>query len=261
MRKANYKVSQLLSNKKETEKSINLYFKEQGYQVFYNYASKIKNGKIASNDNIRSLFRAYDSGYPDLLLRKDKILSFVEIKLDGDNLRPNQVLFLDKLAEEEDVLVLYVNNINKDLDGIRFETPSNDIIRVDIRKRMKSLKKLERKNNYRPFWKISRLYHVYGDKLLEREILVEIASVTKIEAKKIEWFINKLKTEEIKNDNLEPEEIENKVEEYKTSKRLENIRKRKERILFKHNIITFPEWAEELTVKELLEKLKTIKAS
>lgn len=256
MRKVSYKVEQLVSTNKETEKSIAEYFKKQGYQVFFRYASKIKNNRISSNDNIRSLFRAYDSGYPDLLLRKDKLLSFVEIKLDGDSLRPNQVIFLDKLGNTEDVTVLYVNNINKDLSDIKFEIPSNDIFKVDLRKRISSLKKLIKKRHYKPLWIIAALYNSYGDRLLEKEILVEVASRTGIDKNKITWFIEKIKTEEVKNDELKPEEIEDKIEKACSSKRLENIRKRKERILFKKGILEFPEWAEDITVKELIEKLK-----
>lgn len=256
MRKPTYKVESLISTKRETEESIAEYFKELGFQVFFKYASKIRNGRISSNEQIRSLFKAYDSGYPDLLLRKDKEISFIEIKLDGDSLRQNQVLFLDKLGKIENVTVLYINNINKELDVVKFETPSDSILRVDIRKRISSLKKLVKKRHYKPLWIIATLYSKYGDKLLEKETLAEVASRTKIDSNKITWFIDTIKKEQVQSDQLEPDQIEEKIGDHYTSRRLENIRKRKERILFKKGITEFPDWAEELTVKELIEKLK-----
>ena len=260
MRRGSYKIEQLLSTIRETGDSIGVYFKDQGYQVFRKYASKIRNSKIASSEEVRTLFRAYDSGYPDFMLRKDGINSFIELKLDNDSLRSNQVIFLDKLGKIADVTVLYVNNINKELLTTKFAVASDDMLRVDIRKRISSLKKVVKKRHLKPLWIIATLYKKYGDIMLKDYLLSEICSRTNIDKGKVLWFIERVKTGQIENDSLEVDEIEGNIEAIKALSRIENLRKRKERILFMAGLEGFPEWVEELTIKELLEEIKIRKS-
>ncbi len=68
---------------------------------------------------------------------------------------------------------------------------------------------------------------------------MEVASRTGIDKNKINWFIEKIKTDKLKNDELKPEEIEHKIEKACSSKRLENIRKRKREFFLKKEYLNF----------------------
>lgn len=195
-------------NKKVTEIDIRDYYRGIGYSVFNSktYSEFLRGerkDKFLNNyeidENIKTIFKEYNSGYPDILIIKDNKLTFVEIKLEGDSLRPNQILFLNNLSKVTNVKVVYFNNINT-IENTTIVKRMSTNAKVDksdgeILKQLKYYNKIKEINKYKPFWVISALYNEFGKLILKKEYLGIIASSINETKEKVIWFIKKLEEE------------------------------------------------------------------
>jgi hypothetical protein len=206
--------------KKVSEADIREHYRDNGYSVFTSrvYSEFLRGERkdkllkdYEIDDNIKSIFKEYKSGYPDILIIKNNILTFIEIKLDGDSLRPNQILFLNNLSKITNVKVVYFTNINiiENTEIVKRMSTDAKVDRSDgnILKQLTKYDKIRQIKKYKPFWLISVLYKEFGMALLKKEYLGIIASSINETKDKVIWFVRKLE-----------EEKENKIQIKSTKK-------------------------------------------
>lgn len=248
LRKVNYKIESYISTNKISEIDIFNYYITLGYRVYSEnirsrkssmYSRRIKSGKLIQDDNIINLFNKYSSGYPDLLLIKDNKISFIEIKLDNDSLRPNQIVFLEELSLIADVTVVYINK-----EGVNVDGKIVDITR-EIIHYAKSLRTIQMKKGYKPQWIIAKVYEKYKDELLKSDVLKLFSKEISISKKNIISFVNYINNKKEITINLDVDQ----------QKRLDKIKNKKKIILKEYGIYEFPDWANSLTIEEILDKL------
>jgi len=196
-KKVNYKVEAYVTDSKErtlTENDIKLYYEALGYNVYMNYGKRIVNNEFKVSPNTIQLFEEYNNGYPDFLLvglSDTENIKFVEVKLDRDHLRPNQIEFNNKLAVEEDVTIVYFNTSGRyeNKDNInyisKFSKPEKQLI-----KRLDNLCYIQRKRGIKPYWVVAELYKEYGSFILKKKIIGIIAENINTSKKGIVWFVN-----------------------------------------------------------------------
>lgn len=194
-KEVNYKVKAFITQNDErtlTENDIKEYYKNQGYNVYHNYAKKIREGKFILSPETVNLFNVYKDGYPDFMLvsiNDPGLIKFVEVKLDNDSIRPNQIEFNNKLALLEDTSVIYFNNrgryVNK--DNITYVSKSTKTDK-EIIKRLDSLAYIQQKKKFKVYWVVAELYKEYGKFILKKEITGIIADKLNIRKKNVVWF-------------------------------------------------------------------------
>jgi len=217
------------------ENDIVRFYQDQSYNVFYSrdYVRYIHGEDdtnpilniIKHNDPVKTLFSKYDSGYPDLLLIRGNYVKFVEIKLDGDRVRPNQVLFLEELSKLYPTSLVFFNNISnsiKDEEVIKVSAFS----KVDklILNQIELLTKVAKKSDFKPFWVVSKLYEQFGYKILNKSIISILAKSIEQPKDKVVWFIK---------ENLDKEDAVLRTKQHETIKKLESKKKRQKKHLSK----------------------------
>ena len=253
-KKTGYKTESFITDDILSEYKIGNYYKDNGYIVysstcagFKKYPNKIKKNSFDLNENTRNLFNTYTSGYPDFMLIKDNVISFVEIKRDNDSLRKNQVEFLEELSNYSEVTVVYVNTYNPVL--------AKPIITNNLGKEIRSVcreyEKIRKKKAYKQNWVIAKLYDRYLEELKKDESLLIVSGELKISKGKVLSFINYI-TDKDKNKEIRSNVLLTELEK----KKLKIIENKKRRILREHEIYILPDWAKSLTIEELLNKLK-----
>lgn len=189
------------SDRSLTEGDIKRFYSDL-YNVYKNYAGDLTNGKFKVSDEVKLLFGKYKSGYPDFLLESifDKsVIKFVEVKLDGDALSPNQVHFNNELAELANVEVAYFNLREKYINA------ENVISTFKLCKRDKEIMRrceyfiiAGKKRGFKPLWVVGMLYKDFNKLILDKRIVGIISSRINVPKDKIVWFIkNKLEEEKI----------------------------------------------------------------
>jgi len=188
-------------NRGLTETDVMRFYSDLGYNVLKKYVNYIKGldpGKrvysimkdLKISNDIVKLFMEFNSGYPDIVLIKDGKLSFVEIKLDGDSIRSNQIVFLDRLSNFADVKVCYFNNLElfkkEEYTRISKYTPEQKVILNQI----ELLHKISKVRNNKPFWIVAELYKKFDFKILDKKILGLIANKISQPKDRVVWFIN-----------------------------------------------------------------------
>lgn len=178
------------------EKDVQNYYNSLNYNAFREYVGWIKGEEdnhplkeIVIPDNIKELFHKYSSGYPDIILEKNGTLSFVEIKLPGDSLRPNQVVFLNELALIADTKVLYcyspeLEKVSEKLNVKKLSKDSKVIVN-----QLERLVKVAEVKKLKPLWVVAELHKKYDKKILEKKTLSIISFTLKTDKNKILWFI------------------------------------------------------------------------
>jgi len=181
-----------------TENDIMRYYSNLGYNVSKRYINYIKYGvkprgilkKLVVPDKVKDIFNKYASGFPDIIMFKNDIIKFVEIKLDHDSLRPNQIVVLNELAEVVDTSVCYFNNLEilnkEDFNGIN----SFSIKQKVILKQLELFSDLAKKQDNKPFWIVSMLYERFGNDILNKKVLGLISDNINESKDKIIWFID-----------------------------------------------------------------------
>lgn len=190
------------TNKRLTETDIIKYYTNLGYDVTKKYYNRLrkqiannsanpvfKTGKLSTK--ILDVFRKYKSGYPDIILVKDKKVSFIEIKLDNDSLRASQIEFLEELTKVADVKVCYFNN----MEGLRKEDryKSKTPLKKDkqtVLDQLELYSRLARAKGNKPLWAVARLYNKFGKLILDKDVLGLIANRVNQPKEKIIWFVN-----------------------------------------------------------------------
>jgi len=194
--KVNYKVEAYTTRNDErslTENDIKEYYKEQGFNVYHKYHRGIREGKYMVSKETIKLFEEYSSGYPDFMLVRvtnPEEIKFVEVKLDNDSLRPNQVHFNTKLAELEDISIIYFNN------RARYEADDDFIlvskvpkVEKQIIKRLDGLTYIQGKKGYKPYWVVAQLFKEFGIIILKKNVTSIIAGKTNLKKDSIVWFV------------------------------------------------------------------------
>ena len=194
-KKTKYKVEAytIKTNSNLTENDVKRFYKDQDYNVYTNYHHKLIEGEWYIKYEIKNLFQNYTSGYPDFLLihAEDKTkIKFVEVKLDSDCIRPNQIDFNNKLAKFADVTVAYFNNENRYIDSsIIIENRKFTKDEKAILERCENLIKIRQVKNLKPLWIIATLFKEYGYLVIKKKVLGIIASKIGEEKSKIVWFV------------------------------------------------------------------------
>lgn len=174
-----------------TEDDIKVYYRNIGYNAYSNYRNSIYEYNL-SKEGLQ-LFEDYKDGYPDFILvncENKTDVKFVEVKLDNDSLRPNQIHFNNLLSEVEDVTVAYFNveerfDKSKKVLGIsKFDNKEKLIL-----KRTEDLIRIQKKKGFKPLWVVSELYKNYGKDILNDKILARIAYVLHLKKSKIVYFV------------------------------------------------------------------------
>lgn len=203
-------------NRSLSETDCFKYYRESGYNVYFGYAKVIRDiGKVKVTKNpkssinkmvlaipnfpqeVKSIFKKYKSGEPDLLIEKDGIWEFVEVKTTNDSLHPNQLIFIDKLSKVHKTSIHYFietstfiedekktpteRNFNKVISKLNtiFEQDLDKLIKTQIRK------------NYNKYWVIANIYKLYP-RLVSSEALINTLNIkTGLDKKTILWYIDK----------------------------------------------------------------------
>jgi len=175
-----------------TEKDIMLYFEKLGYMSIKSYVSHIKGNKkspllkgINISKDISKVFKSYKSGYPDFLLVKDNTIRFVEVKLDNDSLRSNQLLFLQELSKYADVTVAYFNNLEVTNED-EFKSINNfkgrDKLLVE---HLEKLIHIQEEKGFKPYWVIAKLYESFEKRIYSKKLLPIISKELNISKESI----------------------------------------------------------------------------
>lgn len=186
-------------NRGLTEKDIERYYSDLGFNTFKKYVAYIKGINVSKAypilknivipKELRELFNKYDSGYPDLLLEKNGKFKFVEIKLDKDSIRYNQIIFLTELSKIANVTVCYFNNLTilkrEDFVKINTFTPAQK----NILSKVELLSKIAKVKGNKPFWVVAELYKHYNKEILDKKILGIIGDKIGQPKDKVLWFI------------------------------------------------------------------------
>lgn len=188
------------TNKRLTENDIIKYYTELGYDVTKKYYNKLKK-QMAQNitqptfkganlsKEILNVFKKYRAGYPDIILVKNKRISFIEIKLDNDSLRASQIDFLEEFAKVADVKVCYFNN----MEGLRRVDRKKPILNKDAKTILDQLElyaRIARAKDHKPLWTVARLYNKFGNLILGKSVLGVIATRVNQPKEKIIWFVS-----------------------------------------------------------------------
>ena len=140
-------------------------------------------------NKVRQVFREFDNGFPDIMLLRNGKISFVEIKLDNDRLRNNQVYFLSALSKVSKVTVAYFYNMsikdNKDFLSINNYSKEEK----QILKQIELFNKLCRSKGNKPLWVVAELHNKWGNKILDKKILRVLSSTINQSKQKIVWFV------------------------------------------------------------------------
>ena len=253
---ANYSSENYITSSKLSELDVYRYYIKLGYKVYSEniksrkglmYSKRIKKGQLINNNAIKNLFEEYNSGYPDLLLIKGNEISFVEIKLDGDGIQPNQAVFLHELGKIADVKVIYFNYYDTSL---KIESNLRGFPK-DVHYTCRRYEKIRKKRSYKQLWIIATLYNKYKDDMLKEDILDIVAIETRISKEKIRSFVEYIKG----NVEVEIKVKGNAVLTIDEQKKLDKIKNKKVKLLREHDIYDYPDWVRSLTFAELLHKL------
>ena len=196
------------------EVSINLteldcfnYYKEQGYRVFSDYAfyfrkkpnKQINNYQHLNRKELRELcpefdskiigiFKKYKDGEPDLLVEKDGKWEFIEVKTTNDSLKPNQLLFIEKLKEVAKVSIHYFI----DTEGIK-KKPRKDRGKKNknlFEEELKRTSKIQKRKKFKPYFTIAQTYKVCPEDTYSKNQITLFSKYTDIKEEQIRWFLS-----------------------------------------------------------------------
>lgn len=232
IRKATYNVeSYIVGNEsKIKEKDILRYYNEHGYnaQLSRRYVKHIQTNPNVSKE-IKELFNIHNSGYPDLMLIRKGEVSFIEIKLDNDSLRSNQVEFLEKLSYLAKTTVVYFNTpiiySRKEFPTIK-NYSEEEIMMLD---QLEQLIRVMRLKRNKPLWVVAKMYELYKEKILTIRILPCLSVDLKLSKDRILWFIKERleNKEDVTNFKKGPVDFKEEVLGMKEQNRLDREKRRK----------------------------------
>ena len=180
-------------NRGLTENDIKDFYRGLNYNAHDKYYKDLLKGKFNVSPLVVDLFKKYKSGYPDFILvhaEDSSIVKFVEVKLDGDSLRPNQIFFNNKLSEVADVTVAYFNNEER-LENFENIVPVklSSSLDKEIYRQLENLLYLQRKKGLKPFWVVAKLFEDYNTEILKEKNIKVIAKRLSVPKDRVVWFI------------------------------------------------------------------------
>lgn len=178
-------------NRGLTENDIKDFYRGIGFNAYDKYYKKLIEGNFNVPIRVIEVFERYKSGYPDFILvsaENKSVVKFVEVKLDGDSLRPNQIFFNNQLAEVADVTVAYFNNEEK-LEGEFIPVKATNSLDKEIQRQLEYLIQLQKKKGLKPFWVVAELFKKYNTEVLKEKNVSVIANGIKVSKSKVVWFI------------------------------------------------------------------------
>lgn len=181
------------------EKDIEIYYTKLGFNVYRSeqylkhFQGKAKHQMLVNltiSNDIKNIFNKYKNGYPDLLLCRGEEFKFVEIKLDGDSIRPNQTLLLEELSHYVETSVVYFSNAIR-LTKVKDEYKKDKLKIEDssVLLELKSLENIRKKNNFKSFWTVNKLYEKFDVKILDKDVIGHISSAIQEKNSKVVWYI------------------------------------------------------------------------
>lgn len=218
---------------KESIKEIDVinYFKSEGYNVFktYSFFFRHKGKKNKTNKYIKkyhsdtdeklllldlapdfpqevyNVFKKYSNGEPDILVEKDNIWEFIEIKTTNDSLRPNQIIFIEELSRYHKTSIQHFTVVTEEVEiqerkeavvDAKREYNRGDLESIaaglsgkynaDINK----LKKLCTKRGFSKYWIVANLYKLYPDLLSVDKYITILGDSIHINNKSIKWYLS-----------------------------------------------------------------------
>jgi hypothetical protein len=232
-----YKVEQVENNLNELK--CFEYYRDEGYNVYIDYLFYFKYGRLKEEENIIKvpkhktdnkvrielvrknpkfkkeifkLFKKYDDGFPDLLIEKDNIWKFVEVKTTSDSLRPNQLEFIGQLKELWDTSIDYFitdkNNII-----VKPEIKVRDSL-LPFKNKLKQLDLKRRKRNYKEWWLPANIIKYFPNITFTEEHYKLIASYCSLKPSSIKWYVENNRKEIIEKATKRACKKKNKMVKY-----------------------------------------------
>ncbi len=209
------------------------YYRNIGYKVYFGYGNVIrerasKNKLDAPKNNYQKmlreipefskevvrLFKNYKNGEPDILIEKDGIWEFVEVKTTNDSLRPNQLVFIEELSKVRKVSIHHFIEVKNGVEAemltknnqvkvkkvktviLSKETKTlnkNSNLKSFFEKELLVLTKTQIKKNFKKYWIVSKIYALFPEFAVTLSGVELINKYTGIENKAILWYIDKNK--------------------------------------------------------------------
>jgi hypothetical protein len=192
-----------------TEKDVVRFYQDQNFNVIFSkdYIKHLKGikenvilTKINFDKELIEIFKKFENGYPDILIVKDNYLKFVEIKLDGDSVRPNQVTVLEELAKVIPTSLIFFNNFNKNAGRNEFyKITEFTKIEKKIIDQLEHFVKISKIKKLKSLWVVVELYKKFDKKILDKKIVSVISNSIGESKEKIVWFVKTLDTDKKKS--------------------------------------------------------------
>lgn len=172
------------------------YYKRLGYTVYSRYNHSVIRANF--NRSVVNLFNKYNDGYPDLLLKKDDIWEFVEVKTTNDSLRPNQAVFLEKLSEHVKTSVHLFIDTEDLLNPRKIRKDRGNRINYNHTSFTTEAKRLvdyQKKKGHKEYYIVAKLYKSFPGFQNNPRLVSIVTSFTSLTSDNIKWFINTRKEE------------------------------------------------------------------
>jgi hypothetical protein len=208
------------------------YYRSVGFNVYFGYGSIIRrHNKIKDilnpktryqrmimslpvfSDEIEDLFKKYKSGEPDLLMERNGIWEFVEVKTTNDSLRANQLMFIEELSCLTKVSVHQFIEIKQETTKNMLGTPrkirehkklaketgciksinKNETLKSLFEKELFLINKNQLRKNFKKYWTVAKIYSLFPEFSLTQQGLELIEKYTGLSGKTITWYVEKNK--------------------------------------------------------------------
>ena len=211
-----------IENSSLTETDCFNYYKELGYRVYSDYAfyfRKNSNKQVNSHNQfvsrnelrklkpefdikIKELFKKYSSGEPDLLVEKNGIWEFIEVKTTNDSLKPHQLLFIEKLSKIAKVSIHYFI----DVEGLvivpksksKKNEPRKDRGKIEVKfddeyfeNELIILSNIAKKRKYSKYFPVAQIYKQCPEYPYSPVKLALIEKYSGVSIQNIKWYLNK----------------------------------------------------------------------
>lgn len=168
------------------------YYKSIGYKVYFGYGSILRGNTGLKNTRVNiptfpkeviDVFKKYKSGEPDILVEKDDIWEFIEVKTTNDSLHPNQLIFINELSRVYKTSIHHFINIT--IKG------KSKKINTSFERDLDNLIKLQIKRNYKIYWVISKMYEKHPKFTKSIHNLNTISNRLKLKNATVLWYLDK----------------------------------------------------------------------